>query len=124
MRNEDIKGLDVRKGLSIVANNVTVYQKLLKSFVANAFCDQLVEAIKSGDLDQIKQKAHSFKGVSGNMHMDELFELSRSIEAVAKEGGPISASDGLVTQLINSNNQTLESVNMLLENPSILSALE
>ena len=123
MKNEDIKGLDVKKGLSIVANNKKVYERLLKSFVGNAFCEQLVEAINSGDADQIRQKAHSLKGVAGNMHMDELFELSRSIEAGVKDGRTLTATDDLVVKIIDANKQTMASVNMLLENPEILDAL-
>ncbi|MCL2059552.1 MAG: Hpt domain-containing protein [Oscillospiraceae bacterium] len=123
MNNEDIKGLDVKKGLSIVANNKKVYERLLKSFVGNAFCDQLVEAILSGDSDQIRQKAHSLKGVAGNMHMDDLFELSRSIEAGVKDGQPLSGADDLVSKIKDANKQTMDSINMLLNNPDILDAL-
>ena len=123
MKNEDIKGLDVRKGLSIVANNKTVYAKLLRSFASNAFCDQLVDAINGGDLDLVRQKAHSLKGVAGNMHMSELFELSRSIEAGAKDGQPITAADDMVVKIIDANKQTMDSVNMLLDNPAILDTL-
>ena len=123
MKNEDIKGLDVKKGLSIVANNKTVYARLLKSFVNNAFCEQLVDAINSGDLDQVRQKAHSLKGVAGNMHMRELYELSRSIEDCAKDGGPLSAADEIVTRIVDANRLTVDSANMLLDNPGILDAL-
>ena len=123
MKFEDIKGLDVKKGLSIVANNKTVYAKLLRSFVSNAFCEQLVDAINGGDMDQVRQKAHSLKGVAGNMYMHELFELSRSIEAEAKDGPPISPADDMVVRIIDANRQTMDSVNMLLENPNILDAL-
>ena len=124
MKNEDIKGLDVKKGLALVANNAAVYQKLLKSFVTNAFCEQLLEAVKSGDPEAIRQKAHSFKGVSGNMQMGELFELTRQIEADAKSGNAAAATDESVARLIAANKQTLESVTMLLDNPNILKELE
>ena len=124
MKNIDIKGLDVKKGLSIVANNKIVYSKLLKSFVNNAFCDQLIEAINSGDMDQVSKKAHAFKGVAGNMHMDELFELCRSIEIDAKKGILVSLSDDKVAKIIDANKNTMESINMLLENPGIIDSIE
>ena len=123
MKSEDIKGLDVKKGLSIVSNNKAVYAKLLKSFANNAFCEQLVNAINDGDMDQVRQKAHSLKGVAGNMYMDELFELSRLIEADIKEGQPLSTTDDIVMRIVDANKQTMESINMLLENPDILDAL-
>ena len=123
MSNEDIKGLDVKKGLSIVSNNKTVYAKLLRSFANNCFCDQLIDAINLGDMDLIRQKAHSLKGVAGNMYMNELFELSRSIEADIKDGQPLSATDDVVTKIISANMQTMKSVNTILENPDILEQL-
>ena len=123
MRNEDIKGLDVKKGLSIVSNNKTVYAKLLKSFANNAFCEQLVDAIHGGDMDQVRQKAHSLKGVAGNMHMDELFELSRLIEADIKDGQPLCAGDDIVARIVDANRQTMSSVNMILDNLDLLDAL-
>jgi len=123
MSNEDIKGLDVKKGLSIVSNNKAVYARLLQSFARNAFCDQLIDAINGGDMELVRQKAHSLKGVAGNMYMNELFELSRSIEADIKDGQPLSISDDIVTQIINANKQTMNSVNILLENPDILERL-
>ena len=123
MKNEDIKGIDVKKGLSIVANNKTVYAKLLKSFSSNAFCEQLIDAINGGDMDLARQKAHTLKGVAGNMQMNELFELSRLIEAGAKDGQLVSATDEIVVRIIEANRQTMDSVNMLLDNPGILDTL-
>jgi len=117
---ENIQGINVKKGLSMVANNKTVYARLLKSFINNNFCDQLIEAICCGDIDQVRQKAHTLKGVAGNMHMEELFELSRSIEAGAKDGAALSSTDELVSRIIDANRQTSESVTLLLNNPNML----
>ena len=123
MEYNDIKGLDVKKGLAIVANNKTVYIRLLKSFAGNSFCDKIIEAVNSGDPEQIRHNAHSLKGVAGNMHMDELFELSRAIESAAKDGVAVSAGDENVVKIIEANRQTMESVNMLLAQPEILDTL-
>ena len=116
----DIKGLDVKKGLALVANNKMIYTRLLNSYIKNALCDQLIEAINNGDTADISQKAHSLKGVAGNMHMGELYELSQKIEGDAKDGAAISASDEIVARLIEANKQVLESINMMIENPAIL----
>ena len=124
MKYTDIIGLDVKSGLSLVANNKTVYLRLLKSFAANAFCDRLLEAINGGDAEEIRLAAHSLKGVAGNMRMDELFGLSREIEQEAKSGAPVSASGKNVQKIIAANELTLGSVNMLIENPALLDGLE
>ena len=123
MKNEDIKGLDVKKGMALVANNKAIYLRLLKSFVNNSFCDQLIEAIANGDMEQVSLKAHSFKGVAGNMHMAELYELSRLIEADVKNGVNITAADDNVIKIIDANAQTLKSVNMILEGPDVLDTI-
>ena len=123
MTNEDIKGLDVKKGLAIVAGNKAIYLKLLNSFLNNCFCEQIVDAVNSGDMDQVRQKAHSLKGVAGNMYMDELFELSRAIEAAARDGQAINAGDDSIINLVIANRQTIDSVNMLIQNPDIMSSL-
>jgi len=124
VKYEDIKGLNVKKGLSVVANNKKLYIKLLGSFVSNAFCEQLLDAIKSGDSGQILRKAHSLKGVAGNMHMNGLYETSRIIETGVKGGVTYRMSDEIVSRLLNEYRQTLESVNMLIQNPEILDKLE
>lgn len=123
MKNEDFKGIDVKKGLAIVANNKTVYMKLLKSFSVNAFGDQIINAVKSGNMDQVRHSAHSLKGVAGNMYMDELFELSREIEIAAKEGVRVSLTDDNIIKITESYKQTLDSVNMLIANPEILDTI-
>jgi len=124
MKNDDIKGLNVKKGLSLVANNKKLYIKLLNSFVSNAFCDQLMEAIDSGDTEMVMRRAHAYKGVAGNMQMDEIYELSQTIETIAKNGVPVRATDAIVSRLIGATAETLESVRMLIDNPGLLDSLE
>ena len=123
MNYEDLKGIDVKKGLAIVANNKAVYMKLLKSFANNAFCEQILDAVKNGNLEQVRQCAHSLKGVAGNMYMDELFELSREIETAAKEGAPVAMSDECIVKISSAYERTLNSVNALIANPEILDSI-
>lgn len=122
MKNEDINGINVKKGMAIVANNKMVYARLLKSFVNNSFGDRLIEAIESGDSEQIRQNAHALKGVAGNMHMEELYELSRSIEADAKEGRSVPPDK--VEEFKRQSGETLVSVKMLIDNPDVLDHIE
>lgn len=124
MKNSDIKGVDVLKGLAVVAGNKAIYLRLLKSFISNSFCDKIIEAIAAGDSEQISHSAHSLKGVAGNMHMAGLYEYSRQIEAIAKEGGNLTVADEVVVNLIDENSRTTESVSMLMDNPGILDTLQ
>ena len=124
MKNSDIKGLDVLKGIAVVAGSKAIYLKLLKSFVNNGFCDKIIESVAAGDMEQIRHHAHSLKGVAGNMHMAELYELSRRIEAAAKDGGSLTVADEVVVSLIDANRQTMDSVNMIIGDPTVLDTLQ
>jgi len=123
MGYEDIRGLDVRKGLAIVSNNKTIYLKLLKSFLNNDFCNQIVGAVDGGNLEQVRLSAHSLKGVAGNLHMEELYEISRLIESDAREGAAVNVGDDNIARLIEVNKQVLESIGLLTANPEILDSI-
>jgi len=45
----------------------------------------LQEATLKKDFDAIERHAHSFKGSSGNLQLNEMYELSKSIEFAAKD---------------------------------------
>jgi len=123
MRNEDILGLNVKKGLSAISNNKKMYIKLLKSFIVNNYCDQLLDAIGRADSEQIMKKAHTLKGVAGNLHMTGIYELSNGIETDARAGKPVPAAGAQVEGLISAYKTTVESINMIIQNPGILDEL-
>jgi HPt (histidine-containing phosphotransfer) domain-containing protein len=124
LRNEDIYGVDVKKGMALVGNNKTVYLKLLKSFASNALCSELLGAFDARDVEMAKQKAHALKGVSGNLHMDPLYELVKAVEGEIKESNSVSLSDGRIGELRETVGKTLDSVNMLIESPDLLDSIE
>ena len=124
MRNEDIFGMDVKKGMAVVANNKTVYVRLLKTFAASTLHSELADALEAGDTSLAMAKAHALKGVSGNLRIDKVFELVKAIEADLKDGKPVTSNDGLAAELAAAYAKTLESVNMFIENPDLLTTIE
>jgi HPt (histidine-containing phosphotransfer) domain-containing protein len=124
LRNDDIYGIDVKKGMALVGNNKTVYLKLLKSFSSNSLCGELLDAVAASDVELTKQKAHALKGVSGNLHMDPLFERVKAIESDVRESNSVSPEDEKIAELKETIRGTLESVGMLIENPDLLNAIE
>jgi len=120
---ENIKGLDVKKGLAIVGNNKSVYLRLLNSFINNDFCNQIINAVNGGELEQVRHTAHSLKGVAGNLHMGELYEISRLIETDAREGAAVSVTDDNIARLIDVNNEVMESINLLIAKPEIMDSI-
>ncbi len=55
----------------------------------------LIDALNSGDAEKAHEKAHSIKGSSGNLGLDELFELSKEIDDQARNNS-LNGLDKLV----------------------------
>lgn len=56
---------------------------------------ELIAAINSGDAEKAHEKAHSIKGASGNLGLDELFELAKQIDDQARNNS-LTGLDNLV----------------------------
>ncbi|MBW1614872.1 MAG: Hpt domain-containing protein [Deltaproteobacteria bacterium] len=46
--------------------------------------EELKRALDQGDAEKVHQKAHSIKGASGNLGLNELFELAKEIDDSAR----------------------------------------
>ena len=57
--------------------------------------EELIAAINSGDAEKAHEKTHSIKGASGNLGMDELFELAKEIDDQDRNNS-LSRLDNLV----------------------------
>ena len=58
-------------------------------------------AVANADFDTAHKKAHSIKGASGNMGIDELFKLAKAIDDLVREGS-LSGVDDLLTNFKDS----------------------
>jgi HPt (histidine-containing phosphotransfer) domain-containing protein len=120
MNSDDLLGIDFKKGMAVVGNNKAVFVRLLKTFVSNTLCDELVSALEAGDVDLAKAKAHALKGVSGNMRFDRLFEIVKSVESDMMSGKILAPNDELIADLVAVHAKTLETANRFIENPDLL----
>ena len=61
-------------------------RELLELYVETTYSDlaQLKEAIKAKDAQLAHAKAHSIKGASGNLGLDEMYELAKEIDNQAR----------------------------------------
>jgi len=68
-------------------------QELLELYVETTTTDlnDLKGAIEANNMELAHAKAHSIKGASGNLGLDEMFELAKEIDDRARENSP----DGL-----------------------------
>ena len=68
-------GIQVDEVLARFMENEALLNRFLKKFLEDTTYDQLFLAIKSKNMEQAFQMAHTLKGVSGNLSMISLFQL-------------------------------------------------
>ena len=52
---------------------------------ATPILEKLQNAIDTKDFNALREAAHSLKGSSGNLHFNELYEMSKEVEYAASE---------------------------------------
>ena len=84
----DLPGISVKSGLRLVGGNRNLYRKLLSQFrsnYANVVSD-IKSALEEEDTEVAVRIAHTIKGVSGNLGINDLFQVAAELEKAAKEG--------------------------------------
>jgi len=76
--------IDVQGGIARLMNNEKLYYGLLNNFSGRKMADDIIESIQASDYFQTQQTAHALKGVSANLGLTELMNISSTIEAQAK----------------------------------------
>lgn len=91
----DLKELAERIGLE-----KNEYRDLLDLFIESAGADliKLESAIAEGDAARAHEASHSFKGSSGSLGLDRLFDLARAIDDQDRQGH-LAGLDEKVRQL-------------------------
>ncbi len=79
----ELVGFDVEKGLTRLAGNRKLYVKLLRDFARNHAGDaELIQSVlKRGDVGEARMRAHTLKGIAGNLAAQEVYEASAEMEA-------------------------------------------
>ena len=82
-----IQGIDTLAGLSRVRGNFNLYVSLLKSFLSKNrdMAAKVDHAIGHFDKGQVRQLAHSIKGVAANLGADRLAAVAAELERAARE---------------------------------------
>jgi HPt (histidine-containing phosphotransfer) domain-containing protein len=65
-------------------NNKTLYIKLLTSFKGRELVDGIINAINNNDKEEVSKNVHNLKGVSANLAIVALADVSVQIEASLK----------------------------------------
>ena len=118
----EIRGIDLKNGLALLSNNAALYERLLKKFVDSTYYGELVEAVAGGAPADIAVKAHTLKGLAGNMSMTDLYEASLALELAGKAGEMITAGSLSMVQLTEVYQYTRASAVSLLADPGLIKA--
>ncbi|MCP4342191.1 MAG: response regulator [Desulfobulbaceae bacterium] len=86
----EIDGLDIASGVKRAADNLSLYESLLETFVLHHTDDiiKITEALEKNDILLAVRLAHTLKGVSGCLGAERLQLLSGTLEeAITKASG-------------------------------------
>lgn len=86
----DIRGINISEGLNRVAGNRKLYKSILVKF-KNSNKDtisKILNEIENENFIEAESLCHAFKGVSGNIGAEEVFELSAALDMELKKPNP------------------------------------
>ena len=86
LNEEDKKYLNVEAGLARVRGNAVIYKKMLGLFMKDPNFAAFDEHLAGGDLQKASEAAHGIKGMTGNLEMPAVFELSAKLMVQLREG--------------------------------------
>jgi HPt (histidine-containing phosphotransfer) domain-containing protein len=78
--------LDDKDGSARVMNNIALYKKLLRSFLAGEELPLVGAALKTFDVEQIEKASHMLKGLAGSLSCKRLAAVSTSLNNTCKLG--------------------------------------
>ncbi|MCL2578974.1 MAG: Hpt domain-containing protein [Oscillospiraceae bacterium] len=71
--------INLEEGLGRVRGNQKLYARMLGMFIANKEMALLEEKLAAGDLQGGAEVAHAIKGMTGNLSLTALFEVSATL---------------------------------------------
>ena len=83
--------LDKDDALKRIGGNEGLYKKLLARFVDGDYLDVLCTALQSGDTEESARAAHTLKGVSANLSLIKIRDISMDLEQEIKNGADYAA---------------------------------
>ena len=83
----DSKYIDLVSGLPRVANNETLYKKLVAKFEASIDIAAIDSALAAKDFSKVGELVHAAKGVAGNLSLTAFFESSVVLMDQLRGGG-------------------------------------
>ena len=84
-------GIDVSDGINRFAGSTDLYEKFLKKFKDDKTFEDLSKAIEAKNSDEGFKAAHALKGVSGNLSMKYVYEITSDMCTAFRANEPEKA---------------------------------
>jgi CheY-like chemotaxis protein/HPt (histidine-containing phosphotransfer) domain-containing protein len=86
----EIPGIDVEDGLCRMMNRPAFFEKVLRDFHARFLgeTERILAALAANETEEATRRAHSLKGLCGNIGATKLADLARELEFAIKESKP------------------------------------
>lgn len=113
---EELKalGVNVDEGLKRINGNEKLYVKLLGSFTKSIKTYSVGTDFDAANCDEVIEKTHAIKGVSGNLSITPVFEAYTKIVDLLRGGNPEEART-LLEKIIPVQEQIVECIEKHME---------
>lgn len=93
--------LDKQRTMQELGIPEDMYNELLQVFIeqTEGALKNLYEGLRKQNYEEIAKAAHFIKGSAGNLRLDEIYQLSKGIEAAAKDNTDIKIIEVNIRQL-------------------------
>lgn len=108
----DIRYVDTQSGLARVRNNTKLYVRMLDLFAKSDEFQKFEDAIQAKDNAAACDVAHALKGMSGNLSLPLVFELSTELNNQLRHG---EANPETLAQYREALETTLSQVGELIQ---------
>ena len=88
MGNDATAYMNIDEALARVRGNKKLYKRMLQMFLQSAELPALEEAFAAQDYPRAAELAHAIKGMTGNLSLTCLFDISVQLMGQLREGAP------------------------------------
>ncbi|MBS6516687.1 MAG: Hpt domain-containing protein [Clostridium sp.] len=102
-------GIQIEEALERFMDSEAMFERFLGKFLEDETYNQLKEALEKGDIEMSIMKSHTLKGVTGNLSMKNLYQLtSRQVEFL--RAGKLDEARELMADIDKAYEETAEAL--------------
>jgi len=109
---DDVIFINVEEGSKRVMGNIKLYVKLLTKFKEDTTLADMETALNQGDMETAQIATHTFKGLTANLSLAELYKHCVDLEAQIKAG---SYKEEQLVRVKDVNLKTITEIDKVIE---------